>query len=84
MKRVSYEEYDKALSQARQKISETVGDGVQIYDMGGSFKRPVSLGVNWAAIGTVSPDRAEAFAEAIGKAAQIAKTFPYNGYQIEY
>lgn len=45
---------------------------------------PVSLGVNWSAIGTVTPDEALAFAKDIAKAAKLAQEFPYNGYMIEY
>lgn len=80
VKKVSYKEYDKALREAQ----KNVGDQVDLYEMGVSFERPVCIGVNWSAIGTVTPDEALAFAEDIAKAAKLAQEFPYNGYMIEY
>ena len=80
VKKVSYQEYNKALCE----VQKSVGDRVDIYDMGGSFGMPVSLGVNWSAIGTVTPDEALAFAKDIAKAAKLAQEFPYNGYMSEY
>lgn len=80
VKKVSYKEYDKALREAQ----KNVGDQVDLYEMGVSFERPISIGVNWSAIGTVTPDEAMKFAENIAKAAKLAQEFPYNGYMIEY
>lgn len=80
VKKVSYKEYDKALREAQ----KNVGDQVDLYEMGVSFERPVCIGVNWSAIGTVTPDEALAFAKDIAKAAKLAQEFPYNGYMIEY
>lgn len=80
MKKISYKEYDKTL----REVQKSAGDKIDLYDMGGSFDRPISIGVNWSAIGTVTPDKALAFAEDIAKAAKLAQEFPYNGYMIEY
>lgn len=80
VKKVSYQEYNKALCE----VQKSVGDRVDIYDMGGSFGMPVSLGVNWSAIGTVTSDEALTFAEDVAKAAKLVQEFPYNGYMIEY
>ena len=79
VKKVPYQEYNKALCE----VQKSVGDRVDIYDMGGSFGMPVSLGVNWSAIGTVTSDEALTF-EDVAKAAKLAQEFPYNGYMIEY
>lgn len=40
--------------------------------------------VNWAAIGSVTWEEALAFAEAVKKASELAKTFKYNGYKAVY
>ncbi|MFR8334444.1 MAG: hypothetical protein ACLU9S_20540 [Oscillospiraceae bacterium] len=42
------------------------------------------MGVNWAAIGAVKPEEAEAFAELLIEAAKAAREFPYNGYEIDW
>ena len=54
-------------------------------DMGSTLeRRGIEMGVNWAAIGAVKPEEAEAFAELLTEAAKAARDFPYNGYQIDY
>lgn len=40
--------------------------------------------VNWASIGSVTCDKALAFAETISKACGLAKAFKYNGYKAIY
>ena len=40
--------------------------------------------VNWAAIGSVTCDKALAFAKTVSKACELAKTFKYNGYKAIY
>lgn len=47
-------------------------------------KMVVQLGVNWSAIGTVSPEKAEAFGKALVDASEVCKNFKYNGYEITY
>ena len=51
---------------------------------GGRPYHLVSIGVNWYASGTVSPEKAEEFADLLKKAAKVAREFPYNGYRIEF
>ena len=40
--------------------------------------------VNWASIGSVTYDKALAFAETVSKACELAKAFKYNGYKAIY
>lgn len=80
MKKVSYREYCKAISDFKKNIRENI----DIYDMGGFLDKPIRIGINWASIGTVSPEEAERFAVEIKKAAALAKEFPYNGYMIDF
>lgn len=81
MNKVSYREYSKALRELRAKVDSRIF----ITDLGDSPDHPeVNLGVNWASIGTVPAEEAAAFANALTEAAEAAKTFPYNGYRIEY
>ena len=47
-------------------------------------KEVVELGINWSAIGTVSPEKAEAFGKALVDASEVCKNFKYNGYEITY
>lgn len=47
-------------------------------------KMVVQLGVNWSAIGTVSPEKALAYGQALVKASEVCKDFFYNGYEITY
>lgn len=81
MKKVSYHEYNKAL----RELQERIGRQVMVMDMGSTLeRRGIEMGVNWAAIGAVKPEEAEAFAELLTEAAKAARDFPYNGYQIDY
>ena len=81
MKKVSYREYNKAL----RDLQERFGRQVMVMDMGSTLdRREIEMGVNWAAIGAVKPEEAEAFAELLTKAAKAAREFPYNGYEIDW
>ena len=79
MKTVTHYDLCEAINEMNHRY-----EGVQFYNMAGILDRTVSLGVNWSAIGTVSPEKAEAFAEKLKAAAQEAKNFKYNGYTIVY
>lgn len=78
MKKVFYREYEKAFRELSSKFED-----IELYNMNG-FGSPICIGVNWYAAGTVSPDEAISFASKIVDAANAAKNFQYNGYEIEY
>ena len=81
MKKVSYREYNKAL----RAMQERFGQHVMVMDTGSTLdRRGIEMGVNWAAIGAVKPEEAEAFAEPLIEAAKAAREFPYNGYEIDW
>ena len=92
IKTVSYEEYMRELSKLRgkyrgSKSSLILGCGsyFEIYEIGSIFESsPIQVGVNWAAMGTVSPEETEEFACALLKAAEDCKNFKYNGYVIDW
>ena len=42
------------------------------------------MGINWASIGTVSPEKAEEFARTLSEAIEDCKNFKYNGYVIDW
>ena len=84
IKTVSYKEYSRELS----KLQRKYGNGrshVEIFEMGGIYEdSTIQVGVNWAAIGTVSPEETEEFAHALLKAAEDCRNFKYNGYVIDW
>ena len=81
MKKVSYREYNKAL----RAVQERFGQHVMVMDTGSTLdRRGIEMGVNWAAIGAVKPEEAEAFAELLIEAAKAAREIPYNRYEIDW
>lgn len=46
-------------------------------------KEPINLLINFACLGAVSPLVASRYADCIKEAAELAKSFKYNGYVIE-
>ncbi len=50
------------------------------FDKEGLSSLPIQIGINWGAIGTVTPATAEDYAELIKEAAKLADGFKYNGY----
>lgn len=78
MKKVSYREYSKAMMDINSKLKN-----VMIVDMSND-DRPINMGVNWYSIGSVSTEKASEFAKELAEAIELAKSFPYNGYEIEY
>ena len=83
-KKVSYRDFCYELN----KIQEKYGSDGDIYivDMSGFTPDdvPVNLGINWAAIGSVTPDEADVFAGRLKVAAEACRNFKYNGYIIDY
>ena len=83
-KKVSYREFYHELNKIREKYCSD-GD-IYIADMSGFTPDdvPVNLGINWAAIGSVTPDEADVFADRLKVAAEACRNFKYNGYIIDY
>lgn len=83
-KKVSYREFCYELNKIQEKYCR---DGsIYIADMSGFTPDdvPVNLGINWAAIGSVTPDEADVFADRLKVAAEACRNFKYNGYIIDY
>lgn len=83
-KTVDFNIYEEARFQLT-KDSRTKYDGrIEFFDQALGSRYPIDMGVNWSAIGTVSPDIAEDFADKLKEAANTARNFKYNGYKITY
>ncbi|MBR0280624.1 MAG: hypothetical protein IJQ81_03410 [Oscillibacter sp.] len=78
MKTVSYRTYLRALEKFRRELD--TGRRIEVYDMNVGFDEPIQLGINWAAIGTVSIAEAREFAQNIMNVATAVENFKYNGY----
>ena len=84
IKTVSYKEYSRELSKLQRKY-EDHHSHVSVFELGNVYEdSPIQVGVNWAAIGTVSPEETEEFAHALLKAAEDCRNFKYNGYVIDW
>ena len=75
IKTVRYEEYSRG--GCRSLIEIFAMDS--IYEDSG-----IQMGVNWAALGTVSPEETEEFAYTLLEAAEDCRNFKYNGYVIDW
>ena len=84
IKTVSFEEYMRGMLELREK-NKGCGSRIEIFDVGGALGGfPIQAGVNWASIGTVSPEKAEEFARTLSEAIEDCKNFKYNGYVIDW
>ena len=83
-KKVSYRDFCYELNKLQEKYCSD-GD-IYIVDMNGFTLDdvPVNLGINWASIGSVTPDEADVFADRLKVAAEACRNFKYNGYMIDY
>ena len=87
--RVNKRAYYKAEKELKEKIEQAAKDlqvdrgRVEIYDFECGIA-PIRLGVNWSAIGTTSPEDTRAFAELLRIAADLAESFKYNGFVVDY
>ena len=83
-KKVSYRDFCYELNKLQEKYCSD-GD-IYIADMSGFTPDdvPVNLGINWASIGSVTPDKADVFADRLKVAAEACRNFKYNGYMIDY
>ena len=81
---VNHSEYREAYNELRE-FERRYDDIVSFSNLSGTFgDESIKIGVNWASIGAVSPDKALKFAEVIKQAVELAENFKYNGYMIEY
>ena len=84
IKTVSFEEYRRELSKLQRKYGKG-NSHVEVFAMDSIYEDSgIQMGVNWAAIGTVSPEKAEEFAHALLQAAEDCKNFKYNGYMLDW
>ena len=84
LKTVSYKNYSDAYTQLRLDFYSKYGRDIEFYNVDSGPRKPVSMGVNWSAIGTVTPDVASDFADKLIAAADAARNFKYNGCKIVY
>ena len=83
-KAVGYREFCYELNKLQEKYC---GDGyIYIADMSGFTPDdvPVNLGINWASIGSVTPDEADVFVDRLIVVVEACRIFKYNGYMIDY
>lgn len=88
-KTVSYDDYSKALRDFRRSVRGKFGHMIEFCEMNavaawGEEQELVQIGVNWAALGTVTPDEAAAFGKTLAEAAELARSFKYNGYEVVF
>ena len=84
IKTVSYREYRRGLSELQRKY-RSYASHVEIFELRDALENSsIRIGVNWAAIGTVSPEEAEEFAHTLLEAAEDCRNFKYNGYVIDW
>ena len=84
IKTVSYKEYIHELHKLQKKY-EGHHSRVSVFELGSVYEdSPIQVGVNWASIGTVSPEETEEFAHTLLKAAEDCRNFKYNGYIIDW
>ena len=84
IKTVNYREFSRELYKLQRKYRDYASH-IEIFELSDTFENPsIQVGVNWAAIGTVSPEEAEEFAHALLAAAEDCRNFKYNGYVIDW
>ena len=84
VKTISYKEYIHELHKLQKKY-EDHHSHVSVFELGNVYEdSPIQVGVNWASIGTVSPEKAEEFAHALSEAIKDSRNFKYNGYVIDW
>ena len=82
MKKVPYMEYQRALQEMQYKFKD---HGIYFYnEVTLHPTNEIHIGVNWAAMGTVSPADTIEYAKLLARAAHAADGFIYNGYEVEY
>ena len=92
MKQVTYRDYAEALNKLNFEINKMSENGSKcwsslgtLYNINSVFgDKPIKLGINWCACGTVELERAEMYAKEIPKVIKLAKNFKYNGYVVVF
>ena len=80
IKTVSMDDMREELDKVNKNLKDTLVEVSVDRDSDGI----VVAQVNWASIGSVTYDKALAFAETVSKACELAKAFKYNGYKAIY
>ncbi len=84
IKTVSFEEFRHEQYKLQRKYGNS-GSHIEIFLVSSIFRdSPIQMGINWASIGTVSPEEAEKFAHTLLEAVEDCKNFKYNGYVIDW
>ena len=84
IKTVSFEEYRRELSKLQKKYGKG-NSRVEIFPMDSIYEDSgIQMGVNWASIGTVSPEKAEEVARTLSEGIEDCRNFKYNGYVIDW
>ena len=87
IKTVNYREYRRELSELQRKYERRGNNGshIGIFELSDALENSsIRMGVNWAALGTVSPEETEEFAHTLLEAAEDCRNFKYNGYVIDW
>lgn len=85
VKSIDHDTYYKACDEMDEKLRDMLGDDyrrIEVFNRKNFEDRTVNFGINWAAIGTVDPERAVEFATKMMQVAEIVEQFPYNGYVV--
>lgn len=82
MKKVFTTEFDEAKRQLTEKAYDAFGRGIEIYVNDSYLGEPVTVTVNWAAMGATTVDETRRFASQLEQAAEMAAAFPYAGYTL--
>lgn len=91
-KTVDYKEYNKEVYRLQEELHnfcKKMGFRGSEVSIGGrapldSINGITRLQVNWSAIGSVNEEEAAAFAKVLTKAANMAITFKYKDYEVDY
>lgn len=82
MKKVTMQEFAKAKRELMDLAYERYGHTIELYVEDNDPAEPVTVNVNWAAIGTQTPEETKRFSDNLAEAAELAETFPYNGAKL--
>lgn len=82
MKKVTMQEFAKAKRELMDLAYERYGHAIELYVEDNDPSELVTVNVNWAAIGTQTPEETKRFADDLAEAAELAAAFPYNGAKL--
>ena len=83
MTKIRYDELT-AMTSAINRYFRDNNMSIEIYRKDLWPEKSVEFGVNWAAIGTVSPDETERFADWMKAAARICRYYNDMNYEVDY